>query len=139
MSVSAVRDIHRVRLLADVHPVLAEAVRAIVATLASEGHIALITQGARTTQEQQALYAQGRTKPGKIVTNADGIRHMSQHQRINGYARAVDVAWIVDGRVTWDGPWDRLGELAAAHGLIWGGSWPRFRDMPHVELPADER
>ena len=130
-------DIHRFRLLVDVHPGLSRAVRRIIATLSDEGHTAIITQGARTTEQQQALYAQGRTKPGKIVTNADGVRRKSLHQRQgDGYAHAVDVAWIDEARVTWDGPWDRFGALAQQEGLVWGGAWTSFRDMPHVELPV---
>ncbi len=34
----------------------------------------------RTAAEQDALYAQGRTKPGRIVTNAPGISYSSYHQ-----------------------------------------------------------
>ena len=129
-------DLHRFRLLADVHPTLTAAVRRMVAELDRRGHTAIITQGARTTARQQALYAQGRTRPGKIVTNADGVRRTSMHQRQHtGYAHAVDLAWIVDARVTWDGPWALLGELARAEGLVWGGDWTSFRDQPHVELP----
>ena len=47
-----------------------------------------ITSGLRTLEEQQELYAQGRTKSGPIVTNADGVNNKSNHQGGN----AVDVA-----------------------------------------------
>ncbi len=39
-----------------------------------------ITYGVRTTEEQQALYARGRTEPGGIVTNCDGVIAKSNHQ-----------------------------------------------------------
>ena len=39
-----------------------------------------VTSGFRTVEKQQSLYAQGRTKPGKIVTNADGVISKSNHQ-----------------------------------------------------------
>ena len=130
------KDPHRFHLLVDVHPTLAAAVRRIVSALSAEGHTAIITQGVRTTAQQQALYAHGRTLPGKVVTNADGVTKKSRHQLRNGYGRAVDFAWIVDGKVTWDGPWERLGELAREHGLKWGGDW-KFPDRPHVELPDE--
>lgn len=134
---TATTDLHRFRLLADVHPTLSQAVRRIVAELDRRGHTAIVTQGARTTEQQQALHAQGRTRPGKIVTNVDGVRRKSLHQRQRtGYAHAVDLAWIVDARVTWEGPWGLLGELARAEGLIWGGDWTHFRDQPHLELPV---
>lgn len=34
----------------------------------------------RTVERQQALYAQGRTKPGPIVTERDGVKILSEHQ-----------------------------------------------------------
>ena len=129
-------DPHRFRNLVDVHPDLCAKTRSIVDTLVSEGHHPIITQGVRTTAQQQALHAQGRTKPGKVVTNADGVVKRSKHQIVNGFGRAVDFAWVVDGAVTWDGPWERLGELAREHGLKWGGDW-KFPDRPHVELPNE--
>lgn len=45
--------------------------------------------GLRTTEEQQKLYAQGRTKPGYIVTYKDGVKNKSKHQSGN----AVDVVF----------------------------------------------
>jgi len=51
-----------------------------------------VVSGLRTTQEQQQLFAQGRTMPGKIVTNCDGIIKKSKHQaKENGIGYAVDV------------------------------------------------
>ena len=39
-----------------------------------------ITDGLRTTAQQQALYAKGRTTAGNKVTNADGVKNKSNHQ-----------------------------------------------------------
>jgi peptidoglycan L-alanyl-D-glutamate endopeptidase CwlK len=129
-------DPHRLRHLRGCHPELAYRVRALIDALAHEGHTILLTQGVRTAAQQAALYAQGRTRPGKVVTNCDGVTHRSNHQpKADGYGYAVDVAWRIRGLVTWEGPWDRLGTLAAAHGLTWGGTWVRFPDRPHLELP----
>lgn len=36
-----------------------------------------VCQGLRTTAQQQAAYAEGRTAPGRVVTNADGVHHKS--------------------------------------------------------------
>lgn len=137
---------HRLDRLRGVHPDLDRAVRRLVAVLLEAGHVAVITQGVRTAAQQAALYAQGRTKPGKIVTNCDGTVKKSNHQpKADGYGYAVDFAWrTADGGVTWDGPWDTLGAYAKGLGLKWGGDfkvrdkhgrlvgWP---DLPHVELP----
>lgn len=134
----ALSDPHRLRHLRGCHPELAWRVAALLGALEREGHFAILTQGVRSVAQQQALYAQGRTRPGKIVTNCDGISKVSNHQpKGDGYGYAVDVAWrLDDGTITWDGPWELLGTLAAAQGLEWGGNWLRFPDRPHLELPS---
>jgi hypothetical protein len=94
--------------------------------------------------QQQALYAQGRYKPGKIVTNCDGLIKVSNHQpKDDGYGYAVDVAWVIDNRVTWEGPWPRLGVLATAHVFVKPGVEEKeifkayrqsYRDEPFVRI-----
>lgn len=85
----------------------------------------------RTKEEQDALYAQGRTKPGRIVTNAKG--GWSWHV----WRRAFDIA-IRDfpGDPTpddvYDGPWALIGQLGEGLGLEWGGRW-KTPDLPHFE------
>lgn len=130
-------DPHRLRHLRGCHPELQHRVRALVEALTHEGYDVLLTQGVRTVAQQRSLYAQGRFRPGKIVTNCDGVTKRSNHQvRDDGFGYAVDVAWRnASGEVTWTGPWDRLGQLATAHGLNWGGYWTTFQDRPHLELP----
>lgn len=130
-------DPHRLRHLRGCHPELKWRVRNLIDALAHEGLDVLLTQGVRTVAQQQALFAQGRFKPGKIVTNCDGLIKVSNHQpKADGYGYAVDVAWRVKGVITWEGPWLRLGQLARAHGLIWGGDWVSWQDRPHLELPS---
>jgi peptidoglycan L-alanyl-D-glutamate endopeptidase CwlK len=130
-------DPHRLVRLRGCHPELKARVQALIAALAQQGLELVLTQGVRSAAQQQALYAQGRSKPGKIVTNCDGVRKVSTHQpRADGFGYAVDVAWRQGGIVTWEGPWETLGQLATAHGLIWGGLWTSFPDRPHLELPS---
>jgi peptidoglycan L-alanyl-D-glutamate endopeptidase CwlK len=87
----------------------------------------------RTFEEQDALYAQGRTKPGRKVTNAKG--GWSWHN----FRRAFDVA-IRDfpGDTTpddvYDGPWALVGALGEHLGLEWGGRWPHGADLPHFQM-----
>ena len=97
-----------------------------------------VTSGFRTTEKQQALYAQGRTKPGKRVTNADGIISKSNHQS----GCAVDVVpyptmWSDEKKLREFGGFV-LGAAAALkeQGIInidieWGGHWGW--DMPHFQ------
>ena len=49
--------------LATVDPALADAVRAAATKLEALGTYILVVSGLRTAAEQEALYAQGRTKP----------------------------------------------------------------------------
>jgi peptidoglycan L-alanyl-D-glutamate endopeptidase CwlK len=54
--------------------------------------------GYRTFEMQRELYEQGRTKPGKIITKADGRMKKSKHQS----GKAVDVYAYINGKASWD-------------------------------------
>lgn len=121
------------RHLRDVHPELAQRVRRVLSAMAVLGFPMTITDGNRTVQQQQALYAKGRTRPGAIVTNADGVRAKSNHQD----GRAVDCTFLdASGRPHWpeNGPWSAYGACAKAVGLKWGGDFKSMSDKPHIEL-----
>lgn len=111
-------------------PELRSRVLQTLADMERRGHPMVVTDGFRTVKQQRDLYALGRTKPGKIVTNCDGVTRRSAHQE----GRAADCAFVgPDGRITWDGPWSLYGRVAGWYGLDWGGNWQRFIDRPHVE------
>lgn len=113
--------------LATVVPALASRVEHLMVALHALGVPVRVTQGRRTVEEQAALFAQGRTAPGKVVTWTMQSKHLT--------GRAVDFVWrTADGGVTYDGPWLLLGMAAEELGLVWGGRWSR-PDRPHVELP----
>ena len=87
----------------------------------------------RTTAEQDALYAQGRSKPGKIVTNAKGSSYSSYHQ----WGVAFDI-YRADGCGAYydtDGFFSKVGVIGVSIGLEWGGSWKSIVDKPHFQLP----
>lgn len=98
----------------------------------------IVTQGLRTKEQQAELYAQGRTKPGKIVTWTLSSNHLS--------GLAVDLAPMIDGKLNWDedgklGAWPIIAtamkNAAIDRGEIitWGGDWEgKKRDRPHFEL-----
>jgi peptidoglycan L-alanyl-D-glutamate endopeptidase CwlK len=117
--------------LAEVKPVLAEKCRAIIALAADEGYTLIVTQGYRSIEQQNKLYAIGRRgiKGEKIVTRARGAQ--SNHNR----REAVDFAFVVGGEISWNEKlYANLGRWARAVGLKWGGDWKSFKDLPHVEL-----
>ena len=120
--------------LAQVHPDLAAKVRAASEALATQGVFFRVAQGLRTYAEQNALYAQGRTTQGHIVTNARG--GWSNHN----FGCAVDCYPFTDGSCTeidWnpDSPQFRMMVTALkAKGLAWGGDWISIVDKPHFQL-----
>jgi peptidoglycan L-alanyl-D-glutamate endopeptidase CwlK len=88
----------------------------------------------RTYARSDTLFAQGRTTPGPIVTNARA------GQSAHNFGIAGDL--VLDGYMDRAGlqpdyrpaSYDLLGILAPKHGLVWGGSW-HFKDLPHVQAP----
>jgi peptidoglycan L-alanyl-D-glutamate endopeptidase CwlK len=89
----------------------------------------IVTSTYRDAQSQDALYAQGRTTPGKIVTNVAGGDSMHQHRV------AFDVVPIVNGKCCWDDRalWSQVGKIGQQCGLEWGGAWKSFVDRPHFQ------
>ena len=92
-----------------------------------------ITECYRSPERQNELYAQGRSKPGPIVTYKRGGE--SNHNKLP--TPALDVAFLLpDGKVSWSGlllsKFARLMKAADAR-VRWGGDWPKFKDRPHFE------
>jgi len=87
-----------------------------------------VSQGHRTDAEEDALYAQGRSTAGLIVTNARG------GQSNHNFGLAIDVvAMNRDGSVNWGFDMSSVAPIAQRFGLSWGGNWARFPDYPHFE------
>lgn len=126
--------------LTGLHPVVLAAATALIERCYSLNIPILITQGLRTIAEQDALYAQGRTKPGAIVTNARG--GYSYHN----YGLAVDFALLLPNgsSVSWDmcrdgnsnqiADWQEVVKVAKALGFEWGGDWTSLKDYPHFQM-----
>ncbi len=94
------------------------------------------SQGLRTINEQNELYAQGRTKAGKIVTNAKG--GSSYHN----YGLAFDIVILYDdkgngsfSRASWelDKNFMRVVDYFKSKGWEWGGDFKSFKDYPHFQ------
>ncbi len=86
-----------------------------------------VVQGTRTFAEQQAIYDQGRTKPGKIVSNA------KPGSSFHNYGLAVDLVEIKPDGANWNFPYAKLIPFMPP-GMKWGGSFRTFKDMPHFEV-----
>ncbi|WP_293766624.1 M15 family metallopeptidase [uncultured Aquitalea sp.] len=127
------------RRIEDLHPDLQPLATAFMRRCQDAGVDPLITCTYRSGQEQDELYAQGRTKPGPRVTNARA--GLSAHNvTIQGKpaARAFDVVPMVGGKPQWDVShphWQTMGKIGMELGLNWYGR-PNapFREFPHFEL-----
>jgi hypothetical protein len=117
-------------MIVKLHPKLQDKAVKFLGTAKKDGWTLQIVQGLRTFAEQQRLYEQGRTRPGKKVTNAPAGK--SNHN----YGTAFDAAPIVEGSISWNEKHFQLfGKWAKSAGLSWGGNWKKFVDLPHLELP----
>ena len=90
----------------------------------------LVTSTFRDNASQDALYAQGRTTAGKIVTNARGGDSFHNHRC------AVDIVPLVNGKPDWDGShpvWAQIGAIGQECGLEWAGSWKTFKELAHFQ------
>jgi peptidoglycan L-alanyl-D-glutamate endopeptidase CwlK len=118
------------RSIDDLLPVVKEKVKKFVALCKGDGVELIITSTYRDHESQNALYAQGRTEPGNIVTNAKG------GQSFHNYRCAVDVVPIVNGKPCWDSNhpiWQKVGNYGKLAGLEWAGDWIRFKEYPHFQ------
>jgi peptidoglycan L-alanyl-D-glutamate endopeptidase CwlK len=89
----------------------------------------IVVQGLRTFAESDALFAQGRTAPGPIVTKA------AAGQSYHNYGLAWDFAMLTNGKEDWVvGPhWMKVVAVMEAHGMFWGGRFKSIVDNPHFE------
>lgn len=100
----------------------------MVAEMARRGTPIRIVEGYRSPERQDELYAQGRTTPGRIVTNARG------GQSFHNWGVAVDFVFRREGYNASEAQWEELGKLGESLGFEWGGRWSSFIDKPHFEL-----
>jgi len=126
--------------LEGLHPVVKQKAEQLIDEAYKAGVPILITQGFRSIEYQNQLYAQGRSKPGPIVTNAKGGRSF------HNYGLAIDFALLMpDGKnVSWDTArdadkdgqrdWFEIAGIGKKLGFEWGGDWERFIDMPHFQM-----
>lgn len=121
------------RLISDLEPITQGLAIAFLADCAVVGDDVLVTCTRRSPQEQDALWAQGRTVPGKIVTRARG------NESPHNFGMALDIVPMIHGKPVWDiahPSWQRIAKIGQTAGLEWGGSWVKFKDYPHFQRPG---
>ena len=118
------------------HPRARPFARALIEKAAGQGIIIKVTSGMRTFDEQDELFAKGRTKPGPKVTNAKG--GFSNHNF--GIAFVVTIfkgSTDPENAKTpvFESPaYKAIGALGTDLGLEWGGNWKTIVDEPHFQL-----
>lgn len=114
----------------DLHPRVAAMCHLFVKKCTESGIDVLITSTYRDSESQQALYEQGRTKPGKVVTNA------RPGQSFHNYLLAFDFVPVVNGKINWNDAnlFRRCGVIGEQCGLEWAGRWPKFKEMAHLQF-----
>ena len=136
------------REIADLHPDLRPLAERFIERCAERQVDVLIVCTYRSGEEQDALYAIGRTKPGRRVTNAKAGQ--SKHNATlagKPAARAFDAVPLLHGKAIWEDPrdadndwtndfgWRVMGEVAAELGLVWYGKpGAPFREAPHFQM-----
>lgn len=117
------------KVIATLLPEVRPYARALIHKAGEQGISIKAISGTRTYAEQDALYAQGRTKPGKKVTNA-----RAGHSNHN-FGIAFDIG-VFDGTryVPESSSYKAIGALGRELGLTWGGDWTSIRDEPHFQL-----
>jgi len=92
-----------------------------------------LTCSYRSNEEQAELYAQGRTKPGKIVTK------LSKNGKHNVRpSKAFDIAFKDSkNKLHWDDEFfTKFAKFVAEFdsSIVWGGTWKRLKDLPHFQV-----
>ena len=120
------------RSIEDLHPDVTKLCYSFITECRNAGIDILITSTYRDAESQAALYAQGRTAPGKKVTNAKA------GESFHNYRVAFDFVPLVHGKATWDDLelFAKCGEIAEHLGLEWAGRWKTFKEYAHCQYTA---
>lgn len=114
------------------HKVVRESALELIRRAYKEGIYVQISEGHRSNARQNELYAQGRTKPGNIVTNAKA------GQSWHNFGIAVDFFLTSDDgkKALWtvNAKWRRAAAIGKSLGFTWGGDWDGFVDNPHLQM-----
>lgn len=115
--------------LNDLHGTVSAMAKKFISRCSDKGIDVIITSTYRDAESQNALYAQGRTKPGKKVTNAKA------GQSFHNWRCAFDFVPVVNGKAVWNDAalFTKCGEIAESVGLEWAGRWTKFKEMAHCQ------
>ncbi len=124
--------------LSHLQPFFGKQMAMLIARLEAGGMPFRVTETLRSFERSDWLFAQGRTRPGSIVTHAGA--GASRHN----YGLALDMYPAPGGKINLDFERDpkllmwakTAAQWASVSGISWGGNWTGFKDFPHFEIPA---
>ena len=122
------------RNIADLHPAVARGCRELIRRMSEEhGFFVGVSSTYRDRAFQDHLFAQGRTRPGNIVTNARGGQSIHNHMSPR-MSLAFDIFLNIRGQ-EWSNPnfFATAGRIWVEMGGEWGGNWLSFPDRPHFQ------
>ena len=136
------RDKITISRVAQLHPKARPVFLAFIDDIEKEFNVTVrMVQGLRTFKEQQDIYNQGRTKPGKKVTNA------KPGESYHNYGFAGDLVVMENGKPNWNFDYNKFRPLYKKHGLTWGNDWDndgvtkaegdkdeKLVDAPHYQI-----
>ena len=119
------------RSLDDLNPKVKKLAEQFIKACRDAGIDILIYSTYRDAESQNELYAQGRTKPGRIVTNAKA--GFSYHN----WRCAFDFVPIVNGKARWDdsAAYALCGNIGEDLGFEWAGRWSgKLKEVAHMQF-----
>lgn len=133
------------RSLADLAPAVRKAAERVLAGMKEDGFKCIQFDTLRTADRQSYLFGKGRTPEQCLEhgvsaywawpTCPDGkVTNATNGQTWHNYGMAVD--FVENDATPWTASqafWHALSRHAVENGLLWGGSWRRFPDLPHTQ------
>lgn len=123
MSAEQCRDLNKL------HPFVKKVAETFLAECKKQGFNIKISETFRSISRQDYLYAQGRTRPGNVVTDARGSLMSSYHQ----WGLAFDIYNDVPGDAYNTSILNKAGTIGQKMSLEWGGGRSGFKDSPHFQ------
>uniref|UniRef100_UPI00406D34D4 M15 family metallopeptidase n=1 Tax=Paenibacillus sp. FSL H8-0548 TaxID=1920422 RepID=UPI00406D34D4 len=123
----------------ELHPAVFAKQNELIAAASQAGITILITDGFRSSEEQDAIYAKGRTAEGQVVTQVQGGHSYHNYGLAIDFAlrtKKNEVVWDMkyDGNKNGKSDWMEVVTIAKELGFSWGGDWKNFPDYPHLQM-----
>ena len=119
-------------------PSMQDIAKKVLSEITAQGIPIKVFETRRTPERQLFLWQKGRDINGNIINQSE-IVTMIKDPRFHGKGLAMDCVVFVNNDWSWNyikyaREYGAYGNIAQKNGLIWGGSWVKFKDYPHTQL-----